>query len=66
MKNLMEAVIFERQQRNIHSTMQAKVKQFNNLDLYERMKLGNAHKHYKGGYRYLSDGDKVTIINNKS
>jgi len=65
MKNLKGAVNFERARLKSYKTHDNKVKQFNDLPYLERQKLSNEKKGYRQSLPFLTDWQKVEIINNK-
>jgi hypothetical protein len=40
------------------------LKKFDSLDLYVKMDLANKLKRYKGAYYFLSEYDKIYIVDN--
>jgi len=62
--NLKQARAFLHQEQNRFRTRQEKLKKFDNLDLYVKMNLANKLKRYKGAYYFLSEYDKIYIVDN--
>lgn len=59
--NLKKGISFVRQQQEFYRSREAKIKKFDNLDLYEKMNLYYKHKRQKH-LCFIRDIDKIEIV----